>query len=150
MRQVGMLNRLVYFSERKCSERSIETIMAKAAARNKVRGVTGLLMADEASFIQILEGPRGAVSQLFQQISRDRRHKGVILVEMTEIAAPSYPAWGMAYVCDQMKVEAAWNRVMRKKVEPWAIDALQLRGLLKIAMGDAKVAAAPAPLLATA
>lgn len=132
-----MLNRLVYFSERACADAEIPDLVSRAAARNKAANVTGMLLADEASFIQILEGPRGAVSQLFMEIGRDGRHRGINLVEMTEIAAPSYPRWGMAYLADPEQVDAVWHRVMRKRTEPWPLNALQLRGLLKIALGFA-------------
>jgi hypothetical protein len=142
-----MLSRLVYFSERACGDDELRAVMAAAAPRNKARHVTGLLMADEIAFIQILEGPRGAVSALFQEIARDPRHRELTLVEMTEIAAPSYPAWGMAHVSDPSKVDAAWKRVMRVRASPCALSVLQLRGLLKIALGDAIV---PAPAAAVA
>lgn len=132
-----MLNRLVYFSERACDDQALTGLVQQAAAANKKRNVTGLLMADERCFIQILEGPRGAVSALFQEISRDPRHRHLILVEMSEIAQCSYPAWGMAQASDPAKVEAAWDRVMRTRMEPWPLNAFQVRGLLKIAMGDA-------------
>ncbi len=142
-----MLNRLVYFSERVCAERDIPDLVARSAARNKASNVTGMLLADDSCFIQILEGPRGAVSQLFMEIGRDPRHKAINLVEMTEIAAKSYPSWGMAYLSDPQKVDAVWHRVMRKRVSPWPLNAFQLRGLLKIALGDAIPGLAPARTL---
>jgi hypothetical protein len=142
-----MLNRLVYFSERSCDDAALTAILPRAAEKNRALGVTGLLLADDRSFIQILEGPRASVSAVFQQISQDRRHSGVVLVEMTEIAALSYPRWGMAYVNDPAKVEAAWRRMMPQRTEPWPLNAFQLRGLLKIALGDA-VAGAPAMVAA--
>ncbi|MGE0046776.1 MAG: BLUF domain-containing protein, partial [Hyphomonadaceae bacterium] len=82
-----MLNRLVYFSERlpECDDAALEEIVALAAPRNRARDITGLLIADRRAFIQILEGPRTAVSLLFQDISRDARHRNVVLVEFTEI-----------------------------------------------------------------
>ncbi|MET0181338.1 MAG: BLUF domain-containing protein [Caulobacterales bacterium] len=132
-----MLNRLVYFSERLCGDDEIAALASTSAPRNKVRNVTGLLMADESCFIQILEGPRAAVSSLFQEISRDPRHRDLVLVEMSEIAALSYPSWGMAHVSDPARTEEVWKRVMRQRSSPWPMSALQLRGLLKIALGYA-------------
>ncbi len=137
-----MLNRLVYFSERRCGDEELRGLLQSAAPKNKARNVTGLLMADDRCFIQILEGPRGAVSALFQEISRDPRHGGIILVEMSEISQLSYPKWGLAQVSDPDKVEEAWRRVMRERVEPWPLNAFQVRGLLKIALGHAVTAPA--------
>lgn len=145
-----MLSRLVYFSERLCSDEELRAIMAAAAPRNKARNVTGLLVADEAAFIQILEGPRNAVSGLFQEIARDPRHRELTLVEMVEIAAPSYPRWGMAHVSEPAKVDAAWNRIVRSRMSPCSLNVMQLRGLLKIALGDAVIQPQPQAIAAVA
>ena len=136
-----MLNRLVYFSERdpRCGDEALRNLVARAAIRNQERAITGLLIADRSCFIQILEGPRTPVSLLFQDISRDKRHKNAVLVEMSEIASYSYPQWGLAQCSDPAVLQAAWRRVSRDEVwEPWPLDALQLRALLRIAVGAAQ------------
>ncbi|MGE0047305.1 MAG: hypothetical protein AB7T08_16240, partial [Hyphomonadaceae bacterium] len=57
----------------------------------------------------------------------------------------SYPRWGMASASDKQKLDAAWARVTRDQIwEPLKLNALQLRGLLKIALGDARPVAAVA------
>ena len=136
----GMLNRLVYYSERdrSCSDEEVTRIIARAAARNRPMDVTGLLVADKSCFIQILEGPRTAVSMIFQDVMRDTRHKNVVIAECSEIEQVSCPRWGMARLTDPKKIDAAWNRVARRGVfAPWPLNALQLRALLRIAIGDA-------------
>ncbi|MBI1188186.1 MAG: hypothetical protein GC206_12805 [Alphaproteobacteria bacterium] len=136
-----VLNRLVYFSEReaRCGDEALRRLVARSALRNQERCITGLLIADRTCFIQILEGPRTPVSLLFQAISRDRRHRNVVLVEMTEIASYSYPQWGLAQCSDPQVLQAAWRRVSRDEVwAPWPLDALQLRAFLRIAVGAAE------------
>lgn len=136
-----MLNRLVYFSEReaRCGDEALRRLVARAALRNQERLITGLLIADPSCFIQILEGPRTPVSLLFQAISRDRRHRNVVLVEMSEIASYSYPQWGLAQCSDPDALKTAWRRVSRDEVwAPWPLDALQLRAFLRIAVGAAE------------
>lgn len=146
-----MLSRLVYYSERDraCDDAQVEEILARAAPRNLARDVTGLLIAGRSNFIQILEGPRTAVSLLFQDISRDPRHNNIVLAEVSEIEGRSYPRWGLGFLSDPGKIEAAWARVCRNQIwEPSPLNALQLRGLLRIAMGDAR--REPGPALAVA
>lgn len=137
-----MLNRLVYFSERcECDDATLRDIVARAAPRNREADVTGLILAGERTFIQVLEGPRTAVSMLFQDICRDQRHRNIVLAEMTEIVAYTFPRWGLAQTSDPAKVEDAWARVARNQVwEPWPMNAMQLRALLKIALGGAEKA----------
>ena len=135
-----MLNRLVYYSERErsCSDEDVNRLIAAAALRNRPMDVTGLLVADRNCFIQILEGPRTAVSMIFQDVMRDRRHRNVVIAECSEIEQFSCPRWGMARLTDAAKIDAAWGRVARRGVfAPWPLNALQLRALLRIAMGDA-------------
>jgi hypothetical protein len=75
-----MLCRLVYFSVRACADSDLNQLSERAAVRNAAADVRSLLVADEGTFIQALEGPRGAVSALFQEICRDPRHTQVVLV----------------------------------------------------------------------
>lgn len=58
-------------------------ILHDARERNAAHGVTGLLLYDEGSFAQVIEGPEEAVRATFERISRDPRHLGckVILDE---------------------------------------------------------------------
>jgi hypothetical protein len=135
-----MLNRLVYYSERDraCTDEDVARLIARSAARNRGVDVTGLLVADRDCFVQILEGPRTAVSVVFQDVCRDPRHRNVVIAECSEIEQLSCPRWGMARLTDPAKVGAAWGRVARRGVfAPWPLNALQLRALLRIAMGDA-------------
>lgn len=139
-----MLCRLVYFSARACADVELETLRDAAAGRNKRSDIRSLLMADADTFIQAIEGPRGAVSALFQEISRDPRHTQVVLVEMSEIAAYTLPRNGLTIARDAAKIDEAWTRVTRRRTTPWPLSALQLRGLLKIAL----IGAEPTPAMA--
>lgn len=143
-----MLNRLVYYSVRACDDGEVIRLAARAAARNESLGVTGLLIADRTVFMQILEGPRALVSQVFASIARDGRHADVIVADVSEIEALSYPKWGLALLNDREKIHAIWRRVGGDRLwEPRLLNAVQLRALFRIAMADAQRVARDAPAL---
>ena len=58
----------------------ISTIVEDSAENNRTLGVTGLLLASNTHFYQVLEGSQQAVNQVFDRIIRDPRHSEVTLV----------------------------------------------------------------------
>jgi hypothetical protein len=128
-----MLQRLIYFSTRDPQCTGIADLVAKAAESNRARGVTGLLIADGACFVQVLEGPRATLSPLFQSISRDQRHHQVTLAEVEEITALSYPDWGMTKLDNVAKIASMWRRVSDAAFDPWSMSARHLKDFLRLA-----------------
>ena len=95
------LSRLIYISE-PCFDRAcgstmaqLNSIMASSKRRNQAASVTGALIYDEASFLQILEGDRRVIWQTFSRIADDERHAGCLLVEMVEVAERLFGNWWM-------------------------------------------------------
>ncbi|MBC7768042.1 MAG: BLUF domain-containing protein [Phycisphaerales bacterium] len=120
-----MLQRLIYFSARGAGCEDITALVAESAARNRTRGITGMLIADDAYFLQVLEGPRPIVSRLFQTISRDPRHSDVVLVEAEEIRQQVYPDWGMTQLDDVAKIAGLWWRVSSER--PFDLASMKCR-----------------------
>lgn len=103
-----MLVRCAYAS------RSVETvtkqllgsILEVSRKRNHEKGVTGFLCISGDVFIQVLEGGRDAISELFIKIANDPRHTNVRLLIYEEIQQRKFGNWSMGQV-DLMKVNAA-------------------------------------------
>jgi hypothetical protein len=89
--------RLIYFSTARLGLGSadLENILSRAVAHNLAHGVTGILLFNGLNFLQVLEGPRRTVEELYKKIAQDPRHTGVTLIKTEEIDALSYPEWGM-------------------------------------------------------
>ncbi len=89
--------RLIYFSTARLGlgAAELENILSCAVARNLANGVTGILLFNGLNFLQVLEGPRGKVEELYERITRDPRHAGVTLIKTENVEALSYPEWGM-------------------------------------------------------
>ncbi|GGB15724.1 hypothetical protein GCM10011380_01470 [Sphingomonas metalli] len=66
--------------------------------RNNVRdGVTGLLLYDGRRFLQVLEGEEADVVRVFDRISRDPRHRAIVILSRRTIEAREFGDWSMAF-----------------------------------------------------
>ncbi len=90
---------LVYLSQatRPMTDDDLADILRVSRANNSQRAITGLLLHESDVFMQALEGPRAAVEALFARISRDDRHRDVVVLVEDEISARNFGAWRMAY-----------------------------------------------------
>ncbi|MGL5819533.1 MAG: BLUF domain-containing protein [Phycicoccus sp.] len=73
-------------------------LFSQARAHNKAVGVTGALLLDDATFVQVLEGDEGVVRELYETIAADPRHEAVELLETDPDAERVFGRWSMARV----------------------------------------------------
>lgn len=64
---------------------------------NRRRDVTGMLLYRDGNILQCLEGPEPTVRELYGVISRDPRHRGVIVLVEEEVAERSFADWSMGF-----------------------------------------------------
>ncbi|MGG2377339.1 BLUF domain-containing protein, partial [Salmonella enterica] len=62
------------------------------------KGITGLLCFTRELFVQVLEGGRDEVCELYNTLVRDNRHEDVRLLVFEEISARHFPGWTMGQV----------------------------------------------------
>ena len=92
---------LVYNSiadPRDIDEADLMGILAASRQHNQLRGITGFLLYHRGEFVQLLEGERDTVRQIyFDYIVRDPRHTNVKLCWDFEIEQRSFRDWSMAF-----------------------------------------------------
>ena len=74
-------------------------LLIKARARNEDKGITGMLIYKNETFIQVLEGERRTVVELFREIEKDPRHRNPVVVSAGEIEQRNFPDWSMGFYC---------------------------------------------------
>ena len=91
------LTQIVYVSRRssELSDVGLTQIVAVGAERNRMRGVSGLLMMSGGNVMQLLEGDAGEVEPLLARIAADPRHYDVKEVLRKEVSRRLCPDWGM-------------------------------------------------------
>lgn len=89
--------RVMYVSKapRPLTNGELDDLLAGAQARNRAHGISGLLVYDAGSFLQVLEGPTDRISTLVGNIERDPRHEDVIFLSAGAVEARYFEGWGM-------------------------------------------------------
>ena len=95
-----MLVRLLYASRaaKPLEAADVDSILAQSRANNPKAGVTGVLCYSGDLFIQVLEGGRDAVCELYNTIVRDGRHQSVRILSYEEISERRFGDWTMGHV----------------------------------------------------
>jgi hypothetical protein len=76
----------------------LDSILAQSERNNPTSGITGLLCFAGDIFVQVLEGGRDEVCELFNAIVRDPRHVEVRLLSYEEISERRFGKWTMGQV----------------------------------------------------
>ena len=76
----------------------LDDILTQSRRNNPAKGITGLLCVSDHVFIQLLEGGRDEVCDLYNAIVRDARHEHVRLLAFDEITQRQFGNWTMGQV----------------------------------------------------
>lgn len=89
---------LVYLSSAtvKMEDRDLQRLLKKSRKNNELIGVTGLLMYIDGNFIQVIEGEKDTVMNLYRKIARDSRHANIIKLLDGYAASRNFEEWSMA------------------------------------------------------
>lgn len=95
-----MLYQLIYISESagKIERTVVQDILSVAQANNAALGITGVLMATDRHFMQLLEGSKEAVLALCERIEMDERHQNLRVLLEQPVSERAFPDWSMAIV----------------------------------------------------
>ena len=92
------LSHLIYLSSLDAESVSeVPEIVRVSVRNNTVSDITGMLLCYDRNVIQVLEGDRQAVDQVFKRIERDSRHSGIMVLINREIETRHFSAWSMGY-----------------------------------------------------
>ncbi|MEM9483137.1 MAG: EAL domain-containing protein [Cyanobacteria bacterium P01_F01_bin.116] len=72
-------------------------LLEKSRENNSQTEITGMLLYENGSFFQILEGEPGAVDKLYERISQDDRHTKSVVIIREPIAKRAFGKWTMGF-----------------------------------------------------
>lgn len=135
-----MLVRCLYASRAAQSPMSklVDAVLKASRENNPAKGITGFLCVSGDIFIQVLEGGRDEVCELFNAIVRDPRHANIRLLAYEEIRQRKFGSWTMGQV-DLTKVNAG---LLLKYHEKADLDPFTCSGHATMALLDELVATA--------
>jgi Sensors of blue-light using FAD len=76
----------------------LDAILEASRSHNPAHGITGILCVSGDVFIQVLEGGRDEVCDLYNTIVRDPRHTNVRILVYEEIRQRKFGGWTMGQV----------------------------------------------------
>jgi hypothetical protein len=135
------ISRLVYISQREHAVPLDIAEMIRTSRRKNARaGVTGFLIFDGEYFAQALEGSRSAVTDTYNRIARDQRHRGLHIAACCDVTRRLFPNWPMG-LSDGIPLDA--RKALLSKVniscfDPNAVPVEQLLELFVTMAADAE------------
>jgi hypothetical protein len=135
-----MLVRLLYASRavEPIQNPTVDAILDTSRSNNREHGITGILCYSDDLFVQVLEGCRDKVGDLFANIMRDPRHHQVRLLHYEEIRERRFGAWNMGQV-NASKVNPS---LLLKYSEKAELSPFDCSGLATLALLDELIATA--------
>jgi Sensors of blue-light using FAD len=135
-----MLVRLLYASRAAAPLTTpiLDSIMEQSRENNPRQGITGLLCFSGDIFIQVLEGGRDAICELFNTIVRDNRHLNVRILIYEEIAERRFGGWTMG----QVNIAKVNSSLLLKHSEKAELNPFGCSGHASMALLDELVATA--------
>ena len=76
----------------------VDSILEQSRKNNPRQGITGMLCFFDDIFVQVLEGGRDEVCELFNAIVRDDRHLNLRILTYEEITERRFGNWTMGQV----------------------------------------------------
>lgn len=137
-----MLVRLLYASRAAApvNQDTIESILQQSRSYNPPLGVTGILCHGGDVYMQVLEGGRAAVNELYNKIVRDPRHTEVLLLHYEEVAERRFSGWTMGQVnVSKINPSTLLKYSERPELDPFATSGKASLALLEELISTAQI-----------
>jgi len=128
-----MLVRCLYASRvaKGTAASALRSILEDSRTNNVKHGVTGVLISAGDCFIQVLEGGRTQVSETYNIITQDKRHKDITLLHFEEINQRGFEGWTMGEVSlDQANPALILKYSATMKFDPFIMSGSAVLALL--------------------
>jgi hypothetical protein len=141
-----MLVRLLYASRAVNAQAPdlIEGILQDSRKVNPSLGITGLLCHSGDIFMQVIEGGRDTVNQLYNRICTDPRHRDVVLLHYEEITERRFAGWTMGQVnLSRVNPSILLKYSERPELDPYAVSGKVSVALLEELIATASIISRP-------
>ena len=93
------LHSVVYISlaVRPFSPAELITLLTRSRARNERAGITGMLLYKSGCFLQAFEGEETDVRALHRRLTKDPRHRNIVMLMSGPITEREFSDWTMGF-----------------------------------------------------
>ena len=146
--RVSQLHQLIYASAatEPFVASKLAELLVKARANNTGLGLTGMLLHNSGSFIQVLEGDHDVVEALYARIQNDPRHTNNRLLFRGAVADREFAQWSMAFINVRRDLTPDGFVDYHAELEQALVDGSRARRVLKMFRDGSWRQTAPAAL----
>lgn len=95
----------------------LSALLSEARSFNSAHAITGMLLYENGNFMQLLEGQKETVLELYSRIQSDPRHHNIYTIAQGEQAEKSFADWSMGFCyMNDGKFEKSLDMYMSKKL----------------------------------
>lgn len=87
----------VSYAHKPLNDNELEELLETCRSNNARLGVTGMLMYIDGKFIQVLEGSKEIINDLYSRIVADKRHKKISKIIEGRTSSRNFPDWNMGF-----------------------------------------------------
>jgi hypothetical protein len=80
------------------NEEQLSDLLESIRPLNEKHSITGMLLYQEGNIMQIIEGEKKSITQLFRNIQSDHRHTRIIKLIEEPISSRNFSDWTMSYL----------------------------------------------------
>ena len=138
-----MLTRLIYISRAVGPQTTTVTtqILETARAYNKAHNLTGVLCQGKGLYVQVLEGERSVVNNLYRRIVADNRHSQTEIVHFGEVESRQFKDWAMALV--NLSIDDPMVAMKHPEFDPYSANSTAIIGLITELLSSSSVIQQP-------
>ena len=136
-----MLIQLTYASRaaRPLGPADVKDILGASRRNNTRLGVTGALCLHSGVFLQVLEGDRTVVNDLYHRILRDDRHQSPAVLDLQEVPHRRFGTWSMGLLSATDENRQLFLKYSSTaEFDPYRMGAAALRGLFDEALQNVR------------
>ena len=93
------LSYLIYVSKQSydLDQDDIDNILESSRVNNAQNNITGMLLYIEGNFFQVLEGKASYILELYEKITKDKRHQNSVIVSQGNLEKRIFKDWTMKF-----------------------------------------------------
>jgi len=93
------MNSIIYISQqaRPLTELDLRDILTTSRRNNAANHLSGMLLFCNGCLMQYLEGEELVLNQTYEKISRDKRHRDLVVLSRQPVTEREFANWEMAY-----------------------------------------------------
>lgn len=119
----------------------IQRILGVARPANEQAEITGMLAYEAPWFLQVLEGDREVINDLYLRIAEDPRHDQITLISYAVTEERLFGAWRMGFAGSSSAFQSTLASCGHERFEPLEMDPAEaLQFLQFFASDDAQTA----------